>query len=179
MELDEMFEDQKVLIKNVPHEVRLDAIRQMETGRKIIEALILYLNSIGRKPWRPQPLQYETQYAFLSQLQNNVTDLRNFHLQGKKDKEPRDNKQIRMLTAAYGSIEETIETLNGFTKDTNTLEEVTDQFFYWMEQAIIAGFTPEQIIAKYKAKHEINLKRYSSLKSGDTSWDDRNEKAEL
>jgi len=179
MELNDMFEDQKELMKQVPHEVRLDAVHQMETGCKIIESLLLYLNSIGRKPWRPSQLPYESQYAFLSQLQNNLTNLRNFHLQDAKDKTLKDTKQIRMLTAAYGSIEETLESLNGFHKNTNTLEEITDQFFYWMEQAIIAGITPEQIINQYKAKHEINIKRYTSLKSGDTSWDDRNEKQEL
>jgi len=179
MELNDMFADQKELIRQVPHEVRIDAALQMEKGIRIIESLLLYLNSIGRKPWRPSQLPYETQYAFLSQLQNSVTDLRNFHLQGKKDKEPRDTENIRMLTAAYGSIEETIETLNGFYKDTNTLEEITDQLFYWMEQAIITGFTPDQIQTAYKAKHEINIKRYTSLKSGDTSWDDRDEKQEL
>jgi len=84
-----------------------------------------------------------------------------------------------MLTAAYGSIEETIETLNGFSKGTNTLEEITDQLFYWMEQAIIAGLTPDQIVEQYKVKHEINLNRYSALKAGDTSWDNRNETTEL
>jgi phosphoribosyl-ATP pyrophosphohydrolase len=179
MDLEELFKDQGELIKQVPHGVRLDAYEQMVRGKKIMEALLLYVNSIGRKPWRPNAQAYEAQYAYLSQLQNNVTDLRNFHLQGKKDRDVKDTKNIRMMTAAYGSIEETIETLNGFEKDTNTVEEITDQLFYWMEQAIIAGITPEQIAAQYKVKHEINLKRYASAKTGDYAWDKRDETTEL
>jgi hypothetical protein len=179
MDLDPMFKDQQQLISNVPHEVRIDALQQMQTGMRIIESLILYLNSIGRKPWRPNQLQEETQRAYLSQINNHIRDLITYHNVRNKNTDLVDTKTVRLFTATYGTIEESIEFLNGVFKDTNPLEELTDELFYFMEQAIIAGYTPDQIKAQYDKKHEINLKRYVAGKANDFSWDDRDKKDEL
>ena len=118
--VDELLSMQKQLMDKVPHELPSTVIHQMATGLGIIEETLEYLNAIGRKPWRPDPLPREAQ-----------------------------------------------------------LEEITDILFFYLELIIQSGFFWDEIVAEYKRKHAINLKRYEDGAKGDYSWDDRAMKGEL
>jgi hypothetical protein len=94
----------------------------------------------------------------------------------------------RRMVAGLGIIEETLEYLNSTghkpwrpkpLSEDDQLEEITDIFFFYLEEVILSGFSWEQVAAKYKEKHAINLERYRKALEGDTSWDKRGEKKEL
>ena len=52
---------QMSLMQKVPHEVPAEVIPQITAGLGVIEETLEYLNSIGRKPWRPQPQPQDEQ----------------------------------------------------------------------------------------------------------------------
>ena len=54
--VDELLSLQKVLMEKVPHSLSPKVVRQITAGLGIIEETLEYLNAIGRKPWRPEPL---------------------------------------------------------------------------------------------------------------------------
>lgn len=65
-EMDELFRMQAVLMKKVPGGDTPEYMaHQITCGLGIIEETLEYLNSIGRKPWRPLPLSRESQLGEL------------------------------------------------------------------------------------------------------------------
>lgn len=180
MNIDKMIESQKLLIANVEHSVDEDNFERMKIVLNIIENAILYINSTGRKPWRATPLAKLHQKNFMKQLDNSYTNL--VKMYGVELNPTRvDTPKLRLLTATFGSIEESLETVNSYNshKSADILEEVTDEFFFFMEKLILLGITPRQLERQYYKKLEINLARYKSTREGDTSWDDRQTKEVL
>jgi len=60
--IQELFELQKIIMERVPGGDTPEAMaHQITCGLGIIEETMEYLNSIGRKPWRPQPLPPDQQ----------------------------------------------------------------------------------------------------------------------
>jgi hypothetical protein len=176
MDIGKMLDSQRHLISVVPHAVNVDSYKKMRLAKDIIENLFMYLNSTGRKPWRPAPLPKQQQQMLFETFTSSVSDLvtaNNYSLDPINDI---DTPTVRKLTAAFGIIEETIEFLNA---KSNGLEEFTDIFFFYMEEMIMANFTAKQLETMYNKKLVINLKRYEDLKAGDTAWDDRASKKEL
>ena len=68
VEIDELFEMQKVLMKHVPHRISDKIVAQMTAGMGIMEEVHEYLNSIGRKPWRPNPQPREQRLEELTDI---------------------------------------------------------------------------------------------------------------
>jgi len=52
----------------VPHRIKAPVVHQMTTGLGLIEETLEYLNSIGRKPWRPYPQPLEEQLEELTDI---------------------------------------------------------------------------------------------------------------
>lgn len=110
----ELLEMQRDLMAKVPHDVRADVERSRTAGLGVIEEVLEYLNALGHKPWRPDPLPLADQ-----------------------------------------------------------LEELVDILFFYLELIILSEFPWERIVAEYRRKHAVNLKRYEDARKGDRSWDDR------
>jgi len=67
--MDEIFEMQREIMKKVPGGDMPEAMAHKVTcGLGIIEETLEYLNSIGRKPWRPQPLMPDQQLEELCDI---------------------------------------------------------------------------------------------------------------
>ena len=74
-EMDELFEMQKLIMEVVPGGDIPEAMaHQVTCGLGVIEETLEYLNSIGRKPWRPNPLPPEKQLE-------ELTDILHFYLE--------------------------------------------------------------------------------------------------
>ena len=73
-EMDKMLEMQFELMTKVPHNLPPEKVVQLVTGKGIIEETLEYLNSIGSKPWRPNPLSREAQLE-------EITDILFFYLE--------------------------------------------------------------------------------------------------
>jgi len=73
-EMDKLLEMQRLLMEKVPHLIRDDKVAQMTAGLGVIEETLEYLNSIGRKPWRPYPQPIEQQLE-------EITDILFFYLE--------------------------------------------------------------------------------------------------
>jgi len=56
-----LLEMQKDLMDKVPHDLSPQVVSQITAGLGVMEEVHEYLNSIGRKPWRPNPLPRENQ----------------------------------------------------------------------------------------------------------------------
>jgi len=122
MGMDQLLSMQKQLMDKVPHGHVIKPEHQglVVAACGVIEEAVEYLNAIGFKSWRPNPLSREEQ-----------------------------------------------------------LEELVDQFFFWMEEVILSGFTWEEVEAEYRRKHAVNLKRYEDPKKGEFGWDTRGKKGSL
>jgi len=59
--IEDLLEMQRDLLKHVPYRISDKIVSQITTGVGIIEETLEYLNSIGRKPWRPIALPLESQ----------------------------------------------------------------------------------------------------------------------
>ncbi len=174
-----LIELQKELMEKVPHTVRLEVYPSMIGIKDMMVKSLLYLTSLGHKPWRPDPLSPNTQINRLNSLQysvNRLQEMRHGVINLPDDHEKYDT-WTRKLISGLGIIEETLEHLSGVADEDeeNQLEEITDILFFYLEQVIMSGFTWEQIEAQYIKKHAINLKRYADAEKGDYSWDKRGE----
>ena len=175
---DDVIEKQKLLMEKVPHEVRPESAVKMAAGLKVIDALLRYLNSTGHKPWRPNPLPKEDQDRVITELWQRVQVLTNIHHFPDDHEYPDIIETLkRQVISSYGIIEETIEYINsvGTGSRGEQLEELTDILFFYAEQVILSGFTPEQIEAEYHRKWDVNMERYRRAKEGDYGWDKRGE----
>lgn len=52
-------------------------------------------------------------------------------------------------------------------------DEIVDLWHYLLELTILCGFSPEEMVERFKSKHEVNLQRYEAVSKGDFSWDDK------
>jgi len=172
-----LIEKQKELMAKVPHTVRPDVYPKMLIGKEIIERVLLYLNSCGHKPWRSKPLDQGVQISSLLNLRARVNDLVRVHDRPSELPEEVPDLESRRLISALGVIEEVIEYLNAVDRGTKAeqLEEITDPLFFYLELAVLGGFTWAEIEEEYARKHTINLKRYEDAEKGDYSWDKRGE----
>ena len=68
-EMDKLLEMQKVIMEAVPGgDTPEPMAHQITCGLGIIEETLEYLNSIGRKPWRPTPLPPDKQLEELADI---------------------------------------------------------------------------------------------------------------
>ena len=68
-DITELFRMQMEIMKNVPGgDIPELMAHQITCGLGIMEETLEYLNSIGRKPWRPQPLPRDSQLEELSDI---------------------------------------------------------------------------------------------------------------
>jgi len=176
--LDELLTKQKQLMEAVPHDVRPDAVVKMATGLKIIDVLLRYLNSIGHKPWRPNPLSPIVQQGLLRELGDKVNVLKYVHSTsiGHDLDTGHLDLDIRRMVSTFGIIEEATEHMNSVLSndaESHRLEELVDILFFWLEQVAMSGFTMDQVVKEYHRKHSENLERYRKAKEGDWSWDRR------
>lgn len=66
MDISILLEKQKELMELVPHEISELNIRRLIAGKGLIEEVLEYLNSVGTKPWRPEPMPYGMQLEELA-----------------------------------------------------------------------------------------------------------------
>ena len=168
---------QKELMAKVPHTVRPDVFPKMLAGRRIIEKLLLYVNSCGHKPWRTKPLVEGVQITNLLNLRAEVDNLVRIHEKHITTVGQVPGAESRRLISALGIIEETLEYLNAVDSGTKAeqLEEVTDILFFYLESVILGGFSWAEIEEEYVRKHAVNLKRYEDAAKGNWEWDKRHE----
>ncbi len=178
-DINKLLEMQKQLMEKVPHDLRRDVYSDVMCVKDIIEKSLLFLNSLGHKPWRPNPLPPDMQQHQLEALSHSLDVLLMTHhgrfMPSLKDEEY--EVWTRKLISAFGVIEETLEYLNcpRDKDEAHRLEEVTDILFFYLETVILSEFTAEQVVEEYIRKHAVNLERYRKAKEGDYSWDRRNE----
>ena len=73
-DMEELLEMQKVLLKEVPYRISDKIVAQITAGLGVMEETHEFLNSIGRKPWRPRPLPKE-------QILEELTDILFYYLE--------------------------------------------------------------------------------------------------
>lgn len=183
MDFDKLIDKQKELMDKVPHELRPDVYSQVIVVKDIMEQSLLYLASLGHKPWRPNPLSNDEILSRLRVLIISVNKLDLLQVTPDKPLYKGDDYDgwTRKLISGFGVIEETLEYLDTVRGDDepHKLEELTDSLFFFLEEVILSGFTSEQIEAEYHRKHAVNLERYRRAEEGDYGWDDRDKKKEL
>ncbi len=178
MSFEHLLEMQKQLMEKVPHKVRREIYFEMSAVRDIMEKSLLFLTTLGHKPWRPNPLPKKEQMSRLHTLSRAFDVLLITYGRGitpsLADEEY--STYTRRLISSFGVIEETLEYLDCADGDrAHALEEITDILFFYLEQVILGGFTWQEIEEQYVRKHAINLERYRKAKEGDYSWDKRGE----
>lgn len=188
MDVDKLLGMQRNLMEQVPHDVRPDVLPRMVMAIATIDKLLLYLTSLGHKPWRPNPLSEEEQRKRLDNLlacvetYNWSNDVTMPVCDAAFSQAPDQELTRRKLVSTLGIIEEAIEYFQADISSTKTraekLEELTDELFFYLEQVALGGFTPEEIESEYIRKHAVNMKRYEDGKRGEWGWDQR-QKGEL
>ncbi len=176
MDVDRLLEKQRELMGKVPHDVRIDMAQRMVVSRDLIRSLLVYLNSLGHKPWRPNPMEPQVTFDNMCAMLKNFTTLLSMHDMEVSDMLT-DSLQSRRCVSMFGIIEEAIEyadsTIDTKKTSADQLEELTDGLFFQLEQIAMSGFSLGEIETEYDRKHAVNLKRYADAKKGDFSWDDR------
>ena len=66
--MDRLLEMQKIIMEKVPHDLSPEKTRLITAGMGVIEETLEFLNSVGRKPWRPDPLPQEKQIEELADI---------------------------------------------------------------------------------------------------------------
>jgi len=181
MGLEKLLGMQKQLMEKVPHGVRREVYSEIMCAKDIIEKSILFLTSLGHKPWRPNPLPPEFQQERLRAISHSLDTLLMTHYSKFMPSLTGEEYEVftRRLIASFGVIEETLEYLDSYgKKEANSLEEITDILFFYLELIILGGFTWQEIEEEYVRKHAENLERYRRAKEGDYGWNQR-EKGEL
>lgn len=174
MAIENLIHKQEELMAAVPHTLRPEVVPSMSMAIIVVEKLMLYLTSLGHKPWRPNPLSTEEQ---MHRLEDFLTASRGMkHVRDAQHPLLTDLAQRRMISA-FGIIEESAEYLDSVASknEGDQLEELSDMLFFWMEQLIMSGFTWEQIEKEYARKWAVNMERYRKGKENDFSWDKRHE----
>ena len=176
MDFDRLLGKQIELMGKVPHDVRIDMAKRMVVSRDLVRSLLVYLNSLGHKPWRPNPMEPQVTFDNMCAMLEDFTSLLSMHSMEVSDNKT-DSLQSRQLVTMFGIIEEAIEYNDSTTNTRKTradqLEELTDGLFFQLEQIAMSGFSLDEIETEYDRKHAVNLKRYADAKKGDFSWDDR------
>ncbi len=181
IDLDKLLDMQKQLMDKVPHNLRREVYSDVMCVKHIIEKSLLFLNSLGHKPWRPDPLPPEEQQSRLKALTDTLEVLLKTHNRGyiPTFEGEEYEKWTRQLISTFGVIEESLEYLNSVENKSksraNRLEEITDVLFFYLEQIILSGFSLKEIEQEYIRKHAVNLERYRRGKEGDYGWDKRHE----
>ena len=170
--MQEVYAKQLELMEKVPHEIRHDVYPRANIVLDIIRYVIVYYNSLGGKPWRPNPLPEDAQ---LEKLQDVVYAVGRLITQHNSPASAVPGPESRLLVSTLGMIEESIEHFRA-TDESNRLEEITDILFFYTEALIHDGYTFDQVIAEYNRKWQINMNRYAAAKANDYSWDKRREK---
>jgi len=182
--MEDIIKKQKLLMDSVPHPLTPENASISYNMVDVIEKLILYANSLGRKPWRPEPLSEEKQKEYKDEVKFSFFNMLVQAKQGEKLQSS--EEENRMMVSALGIIEETIECFRecvvGHPNKPNrpkTLEEYVDILFFWAELGIENQFSWQEIKREYDRKWAVNMKRYADSKKGDNSWDDRKDKNTL
>ena len=68
----ELLDMQRQLMEEVPHDLRQEVYPDVMCVKDIIEKSLLFLASLGHKPWRPNPLPAEVQQARLEALSHSL-----------------------------------------------------------------------------------------------------------
>jgi len=127
--MDDLQEKQRSLMELVPHPLRQDSYTRMVHVVKIMNALFMYCNSTGHKPWRPSPLSAEIQ---AKRLQDFISMVDEFVEVTKSLapilENPLDNSSSRQLVSTFGAIEEALETYNACADANAKLAEVQDKY---------------------------------------------------
>ncbi len=178
MDFDRLLEKQKELMHLVPHGVRIDMAQRMLASQDMVRSLLVYLNSLGHKPWRPNPLDPHVTFENLNTLLQDFSNLISMHGVKVSDKKT-ENLGSRRLVSMFGIIEEAVEYIDGTTDIKKTrndqLEELTDILFFYLEMVAMSTFTLDEIEAEYDRKHAVNLQRYADAEKGNWDWDKRGE----
>jgi len=66
MNLESLLFKQRQLMEHVPHEISVNNIHRLIAAKGLVEEVLEYLNSVGTKPWRPNPLPREDQLEELT-----------------------------------------------------------------------------------------------------------------
>ena len=122
--MDEIRDKQVMLMESVPHPLRQDAMDRMHAAKKLIEGILVYLNSTGHKPWRPNPLPQEEQTARLLGVIDSFSALAGLHTRPATPEMMNDSVGSRMLVSTFGGIEECIEFYDSW------FEHMVDQAAY-------------------------------------------------
>ena len=180
-----LLEMQRQLMEKVPHGLRREVYSDVMCVKDIMEKSLLFLNSLGHKPWRPNPLPADTQQHRLDALSHSLDVLLMTHNRKFMPSLEGEDYEVwtRKLISAFGVIEESLEYLESLEYPENSenksraeqLEEITDVLFFYLEQVILSGFSWKQVEEQYVRKHAENLERYRKAKEGDYSWDKRSE----
>lgn len=175
--IEDLLEKQKELMEEVPHDLRPEVYASVMCVRDVIEKSLLYLTSLGHKPWRPHPLPPDMQQVRLDKLLHSIGVLLQTHNRGfKPSLEGKEYEDwTRKLISGFGIIEETLEYLESLEKATkgNQLEEITDVLFFYLELVILGGFSWAEIEEEYIRKWDVNMERYRRAKEGNYSWNHR------
>jgi phosphoribosyl-ATP pyrophosphohydrolase len=168
-----LMEMQKDLMSKVPHTVRPEVYAKMLQTRDLFHKVLLYLNSCGHKPWRPNPLPKDVQDKMFADAISSFRELARMWAAPTEVLVP--ELESRRLISAFGIIEEALEYLEAEERKTraDALEEITDGLFFYLEQLILGGYEWHEIEEQYVKKHAINLKRYEDGKKGNYEWDHR------
>lgn len=178
MDIDKLLDMQQQLMEEVPHGVRADVYLKMLVGLNVFDSLLIYLNSCGHKPWRPNPLSKVVRDKNLVNLQDSLRGFVTRHDDEAED--ITDTIISRRLVSVYGIIEEAAEYKDSLANSAeDQLEELTDILFFYLELVAMSGFTLEQIGQEYERKWHVNIDRYKKGKAGDWGWDKRAEKKGL
>ena len=168
---------QQELMDRVPHDLNPYQEKNMVHAMSFLSKFYEYLNSTGHKPWRPKPLPLHQRVAMRDGADSAYTV---FKLDSLSPTTALTAEQQRIMVSCHGMIEESIEFFETFMDPNKTeadkVEEYTDILFFFTEAGITAGITPEQLMAEYSRKWDVNIGRYEALEKGDTSWDKRGEK---
>lgn len=185
--IDKLLELQMQLMEKVPHAVRVEVYPKMLVALEVIRSTLLYLSSCGHKPWRPNPLPGEVQERYFSKvvdaafMLNKRPEVISTWLDERPDEQGMIIHDTRNMVSGLGVIEEVIEYLDTLAGGDRSLqlEEITDIFFFYLEQVQLSGFPWRQIEEQYVRKHAINLERYRKAEEGNYDWDKRDEKEGL
>jgi phosphoribosyl-ATP pyrophosphohydrolase len=185
IDMNQILDKQKQLEEKAPHKVTSTSYRLMKKSITEIQALLVFINSTGRKPWRPNPLPFKEIAEKERQLLMAQDDLLEFWEESVRDKgtsiyASHEDRKTHLMILTLGIIEEALEFYQDASAETpdqaKVLEEITDILFFYMVGMLQTGLTWEDIIKRYHLKWEENMGRYQKLEVGDTSWDKRSEK---
>ena len=68
MDINKLIDKQALLMKLAPHDVSVLNVERLVAGKGLTEEVHEYLNAVGVKPWRPNPLSEKDQLEELTDI---------------------------------------------------------------------------------------------------------------